>query len=133
MVRLGILLSGLRRPSVTCPYCGRALSIEPEKKQKCPECGKEMYAKAGPGEKHKRFVTKEQAEQIDARLKEQRKRTRIAQLQKQIKETHDKVESLKIAQISRGDGESDKAWDSISKPTSKPSKRSASAIECCGN
>ena len=53
----------------TCPYCNIILEKRPERKKKCPSCGKYIFVKTLPTTREKVLVTESQAEEIEQQWK----------------------------------------------------------------
>lgn len=52
--------------TVNCPYCHAELNKMPQRKRKCPACGKPIYVKKTPTHREKQLFTEEQAIEIEA-------------------------------------------------------------------
>jgi len=101
-------------PAVTCPYCNATLDIEPDRKRKCPECGKTIHPKRLHNEEQKRFVTDEEAARTDAANEEHHRRKRVADLEQRLKDAQKSKnryeEAVAHALIEAEAGNVDRAW-----------------------
>jgi uncharacterized Zn finger protein (UPF0148 family) len=101
-------------PPLTCPHCGTVLDIEPKGKRKCPACRELIVPKKLHDEKFKRFVTEEQAAQIDTVNKEYYRQERIDGLKAAVREAHRDnnrwSELVACAKLEAELGNRDRAW-----------------------
>ncbi len=115
-------------PAVTCPYCGVALDIEPKAKRKCPACGETMYVKRRPDEQLPRFVTKQQADEIDLAWEQHQRQKRIVELEQRVKDAQqgkDRYQELTArAQLEAELGHNDEAWAYFSEALTDSMKKS---------
>lgn len=51
--------------TINCPYCQAELPKKPQRKSKCPTCGKPIHVKSTPTNREKRLMTEEQANAAD--------------------------------------------------------------------
>lgn len=53
-----------------CPYCSKRLTKRPQKKAKCPHCGKFIFVRTRPTDRERVLVTENQVEEIEAQWNE---------------------------------------------------------------
>jgi hypothetical protein len=57
--------SGIGNVESVCPYCDEGLDKRPQRKKKCPHCGKFIFVRTRPSDRKKVLVTEEQAQSVD--------------------------------------------------------------------
>ena len=76
-----------QRPTANCPYCNALLERMPERKKKCPSCGRYIYVKTRPSDRLRVLVTEEGAKQIEAERNLKSMTERYGISKKELEET----------------------------------------------
>lgn len=113
--------------SPVCPHCGLTFDFDPIRKRKCPECRETIVPAKQYDQIYKRFVTEQEAEQIEQANEEHYTRKRIRALEQQlaraIREGARGWELQLRAELARERGLRDEAWKLLNQAAMEAASR----------